>query len=312
MPRLEATVTACIPYHGGQRYILRAVGSLLAQTHRALQIVVVNDGDTQPPWDQLASLRDPRLICFNLTRNHGGPFFANAVVVNAVATPWFLVQEQDDWSDPRRVRQLLDRASAGNADVALSAQQFHRENADGSSTPLYVRWRHTGRGVCPACPRSPRCGECFVDTAITSEYRYRAPHAGLFRVDLLRRIGGYYAGLDLHFDSLLMNLLLMTGIVTHTSAPLYHRLLRMDSITHSAATGFGSSVSNEERNTVRALYTKCFAEYQRYLRGQIDSRQLTESIRRHCHARLTASDTQELAYETSRLRSHLAAHETLN
>ena len=312
MPSTEPTVTVCVPYHGGSRYIHRAVGSLLAQTHRALQVIVVNDGDTQPPWDRLAPLRDPRVIFFNLMRNHGGPFFANAVVANAIDTPWFLVQEQDDWSDPRRVQQLLKQASAGNADVAISAQQFHRENADGTSTPLSVRWKHTGRAVCPKCPPSPRCGECFVDTAITREYRYRAPHAGLFRVELLRRIGGYYAGLHLHFDALLMNLLFMTGTVTHTPAPLYHRLLRPDSITHSLSTGFGTSVSNEERRAVAALYQKCFAEYQRYLRGQISSQVLTESIRRHCHARLTTSDKQELAYETNRLRSYLAARRTMN
>jgi glycosyltransferase involved in cell wall biosynthesis len=305
MPPIEPTVTACIPYYGGKRYIRRAVESLLAQTRRDLRIVVVNDGDQAPPWDQLQSLRDPRLVFFDLMRNHGGPFFANAVVVNATNSPWFLVQEQDDWSDPARLQVLLQLASKNRADVALSAQFFHHENSDGTSTPVGRRWQYIGRSKCPSCKTARSCTECFVDTGITHRYRYRAPHAGLLRVDPLRRIGGYFAGLHLHYDSLLMNLLLMTGTVAHSPAPLYHRLLRADSITHSKTTGFGSKPSDLERGTVAALYEKSYTEYQRYLRGQIDSQKLTESIRFNCQSRLTTADRQELDFETNRLRQQL-------
>ena len=117
MPRPESPVTACIPYYKGKRYIRRAVQSLLSQTHGDLQVIVVNDGDCDPPWADLMSMRDPRLVCFDLQRNHGGPFFAYAVVANTVTSTWFLIQEQDDWSDPRRLQQLLHLAVARSADV---------------------------------------------------------------------------------------------------------------------------------------------------------------------------------------------------
>jgi len=307
MPRLEPTVTACIPYYAGKRYIRRAVEGLLAQTYRDLRIVVVNDGDMEPPWDQLAGLRDPRLIRFSLTRNHGGPFFANAVVNRAVSSPWFLVQEQDDWSDPRRVEFLLHLAATSQADAAVSAHVFHRENIDGSSTPVTVKWTHLGRRVCPICPSGSRCQQCFVDVELTQQYRHRAPHTGLFRADLLRRIGGYYAGLHLHFDSLLMNLVLMTGSIVHTTAPLYHRLLRPDSITHCPGTGFASRASWAERKTVAGLYEESYAEYRQYLRGQISSDKLATSIRQRCQSRVTQQDWNELAFETNRLSAHLSA-----
>lgn len=307
MPRLEPTVTACIPYYAGKRYIRRAVEGLLAQTYRDLRIVVVNDGDKEPPWDQLAGLRDPRLICFSLTRNHGGPFFANAVVIRTVSSPWFLVQEQDDWSDPRRVEFLLHLAATCQADAAVSAHVFHRENIDGGSTPVTVKWTHLGRRVCPICPPGSRCQQCFVDVELTHQYRHRAPHTGLFRSELLRRIGGYYAGLHLHFDSLLMNLILMTGSIVHTTAPLYHRLLRPDSITHCPGTGFASRASWSERKTVAGLYEESYAEYCQYLRGQISSDKLATSIRQRCQSRVTQQDWSELAFETNRLSTHLSA-----
>jgi len=310
MQRNEPTVTACIPYYAGKRYIRRAVEGLLAQTHRDLRIIVVNDGDTDPPWDQLACFRDPRLVLFSLTRNHGGPFFANAVVIHAISSPWFLVQEQDDWSDPRRIEHLLHLAITSHADAALSAQVFHRENVDGSSTPVTVKWTNLGRCVCPICPPGSRCQQCFVDVELTTQYRHRAPHTALFRSELLQRIGGYYAGLHLHFDSLLMNLVLMTGSIVHTKAPLYHRLLRPDSITHAPGTGFSSRASWAERKAIAKMYEDSFAEYQQYLRGQISSDKLAGAIRRRCHSRLTTHEWQELAYETKRLSAHLDACRT--
>lgn len=300
------SVTACIPYFGGKRYIRRAVESLLVQTHRDLHVIVVNDGDRDAPWDQLASIRDPRLIRFDLRRNHGGPFFANAVVVDAVASPWFLVQEQDDWSAPDRVRRLLHLVTTSGADVALSAQYFHQQHSDGISKPVGIRWSYIGRAVCPACRKGRSCQHCFVDIGLTAKYRYRAPHAGLFRLSLLRQIGGYYAGLRLHYDSLLMNLLLMTGTITHTPAPLYHRLLRPDSITHAKSTGFGSKTSNGERRLVIEMYEKAFADYQHYLRGHLSSEGLAQAIRRSCRENFPRVERQELAFESGRLRKWLA------
>ena len=307
MPRLEPTVTACIPYYAGKRYIRRAVEGLLAQTYPDLRIIVVNDGDKDPPWDQLSDLCDPRLVRFSLIRNHGGPFFANAVVIRTVTSPWFLVQEQDDWSDPHRVEYLLHHATTCYADAAISAQVFHRENLDGSSTPVTVKWTQLGRCVCPICPPGSDCQQCFVDIELTRQYRHRAPHTALFRADLLRRIGGYYAGLHLHFDSLLMNLVLMTGNVVHTTAPLYHRLIRPDSITHCPGTGFASRASWAERKIIAGLYENSFTEYQKYLRGEISSDKLASFIRRHCQSRLNSHDWHELAFETDRLSTHLSA-----
>jgi hypothetical protein len=104
-----------------------------------------------------------------------------------------------------------------------------------------------------------------------------------------------------------MNLLLMTGIVAHVADPLYHRLLRPDSITHSTATGFGTEPSNQERKTVAALYEKSYADYQRYVSGRINSNDLVSSIRARCQSRVTATERQELAMETARLRMRINA-----
>lgn len=55
-------VTAVVPYYRAHRYVGEAVGSLLGQTHRELDVVLVNDGSFDPEdrvLDELAA--DPRV-----------------------------------------------------------------------------------------------------------------------------------------------------------------------------------------------------------------------------------------------------------
>src|SRR5437588_10894426 len=67
----DARVTACIPYFQTRRYIRRAVESLLKQTYHNLTVVVVNDGDPEPPWRELADINDRRLVRVSLPYNFG-------------------------------------------------------------------------------------------------------------------------------------------------------------------------------------------------------------------------------------------------
>jgi hypothetical protein len=268
-------------------------------------VIVVNDGDEDRPWDLFDSISDPRLIRFDLLRNHGGPYFADAVVVNAAASTWFLIQEQDDWSEPDRITQLLQSAHERDADVAISAQLFHQEQPDGLTSPIGVRFSHCGAFDCPACGVGADCQRCFVDTGLTPQFRYRAPHAGLFSLDLLRSIGGYYAGLHIHFDSLLMNLILMVARLAHVPAPLYNRLLRPDSLTHQPETGFGSSLSNRERQTNAEIYDAAFAQYRRHVNNELSRQDLIRYIRNCCRSRVPYDEQEELEGEAERLRSLL-------
>jgi glycosyltransferase involved in cell wall biosynthesis len=294
----DTRVTACIPYYRGKRYIRRAVESLLAQTHRDLTIVVVNDGDPEPPWYQLAHIRDPRLVRFSLRRNHGGPFFANAVVLNASRSPYFLIQEQDDWSEPYRVSKLLTILKADHADFAISAQNFYEEADNGRLLFLGARWFSTAaNGVCLEGNRE----QMIVDHHLTKQYQHRAPHSGLFHAPALRRIGGYFAGLNLHYDSLLMNFLMMTGRMAHTRVVLYNRLLRKGSLTRSQHSGFRSEASKKEIRLIRTLYSRAFTAYECYLNGRLSSGSVVQSIRDLMLPLVSDRTRQELVAESTRL-----------
>ena len=288
-------VTACIPYFRCKRYIARAVESVLAQTHRNLTVLVVNDADPEPPWRELAHIRDPRLVCFSLKAKHG-PFFATEVVLKAISSPYLLIQDSDDWSSPERVERLLIRLEQDGSDLAVSTQPVYEEY-NGRYALHSVRW--SGASDALADKRF------FVDRRVTAQFRYRVPHHGLFRTASLRKIGGYYAGVPTKYDTLLTNLILMTGKVSHEPAGLYHRLRRHESLTHSSMTGIGSDQGRSEVASMRQIYQTCFPYYSAFLVGRVNSQDLEMHIRRVCLNCVSHVDSKRLDEESQRLASWL-------
>jgi glycosyltransferase involved in cell wall biosynthesis len=294
----DTRVTACIPHFRCQRYLRRAVQSLLDQSHRNMEVFVVNDGDPQPPWDVLADIRDPRLIRFDLQSNRG-PYFATQVVLSATSTPYFLIQDADDWSSPRRVERLLDALQRDRSDLAVSAEPQFLEHPSGSLV-VDVRWRKDSR--------KPDDGNFIVHHRLTPSYKYRAPHHGLFRTGSLRAIGGYYCGLRISYDTLLPNLILMMGRISHVPDPLYFRQLRPESLTHGSSTGIGSANATRESAIQRHLYRSCFYYYQFFKAGRLTLSQLTACIRAVCAANITPAEHRDLIVERNRLSALLLQH----
>ncbi|MBZ5624731.1 MAG: glycosyltransferase family 2 protein [Acidobacteriia bacterium] len=298
----DRRVVVSIPQFKCKAHVRQAVDSLLQQTHRNLTVVVANDGDTDPPWEELASIHDVRLVRFELKRNRG-PYFATSVVLHAADAPYLLIQDADDWSDPRRVSLLLAAVERDRSDFAVSAQSLYAQS--GASLHLSdVRWVESSTAPVPP-------GRFIVNPCLTSEYRYRAPHHGLFRCHALRDVGAYYAGFRLSYDRLLTNLMLMTGRVSHVTVSLYCRLIRADSITHSPLTGWNSEMGRHEFEIGQTFYGPCFERYREYLGGRLSHTALLSFIRKTTEQHVTEAERSELHSEVQRLRALLVERQSI-
>jgi glycosyltransferase involved in cell wall biosynthesis len=270
-------VVVTVPYYGCREYVGAAVASVLAQTHENLVVVVVNDGDPEPPWDVLSDVDDRRLVRFDLPRNRGR-YFADQVVLQATDAPFLLIQDADDWSEPRRVEVLLRELRQAHAAAAFSASFRCSKvaRADGMRQPF---------------------GPGFV---------HRGNFTGLYRTEALRAVGGFYAGFRVGFDSFVVNAVGMTAPVAVCDEPLYHWRSRPDSLTAAPDTGGGSDLRRRELRAMRRLYTEAFAAYREYLDGVIDRDELRRGIRERSETRVAPRARRELAEQSSRLAAVLA------
>lgn len=211
------TVTVSVPYFGCPSTVNRAVRSVLDQTYQNTRVVVVADGDDTcyVALDEFTD--DPRLTIFSLGENHGR-YYADNVVLNATPDNWFTVHDADDWSEPEWLSELVECAITRNVSAAFSPQVIHHSN-----------YRKTE-------PVNPLLESDQVITRLTQ----LAHHAGLYRTQTLRAIGGYHPGYRIGYDTMIVCLVRLISRCAASTIPRYHRVSRPGSLTTSTRTGFGS------------------------------------------------------------------------
>lgn len=205
--------------------LLRAVRSVLGQTHRDLTLVVVDDASTRPLPDLPD---DPRLVVFRLPVNRGR-YFADRVVLESAPPGAFAVHDSDDSTDPEHLARLLDALPAG----------------EGSAIGPY--WRSDAA--------SARVIEPNLSALDAASFRHVVHWgAALSTVERMRRAGGLLPHPRLGFDTLHTLLIAMTGPVAVVDHPTYLWDRRSGSLTSSRETGFGS----RERQQAKARLVRIF------------------------------------------------------
>lgn len=277
----ERSVTVSLPYSRCRPFLRRAVESILGQTHGDLTLIVLNDGDVPEPWDLLADIKDSRLVQFDLDANRGR-YFADAVALAATSDQYFLVHDADDWSESDRIALLYEGIREHDAGAAFSAVFEHGEG----------RQQKRSFGNCTA-PPPPRLSH------ITH-------HVGLYRTRALRAIGGYYGGFRFGYDTLLVGLLSLTVRLAYTDVPLYHHVMRSDSLRNSAETGIGSSARRTVQARLSALYDQAYCGFREYVSGQRSLDELCRLTATVARTNVTAQDARALDVQSARLCARLA------
>jgi glycosyltransferase involved in cell wall biosynthesis len=115
----------------------RCIGSLLGQTHRNIEVIVVNDASTDGTFRILGDLaaRDNRLRVENLEQNVG-VHAARRVGVRASRGNFIGFADSDDWMAPGMYAHLLQEAQRSGADIVICGADCVSE--DGLPLPAKV------------------------------------------------------------------------------------------------------------------------------------------------------------------------------
>lgn len=106
-----ARVTAVVPYHRAHPYVGEAVGSLLGQTHRDLEVVLVNDGSFAPEDDLLTELADDPRVRVVHQLNKGDAAARNLGIALAEGD-YLMMFDADNVLEPEFVARALELHAA--------------------------------------------------------------------------------------------------------------------------------------------------------------------------------------------------------
>ena len=99
-------ITVLMPVFNGASHLRAAIDSILAQTHRAFEFLIVDDGSTDATPQILATYQDSRIRVERFERNRGLSAALNHGLQLAAA-PLIARQDADDVSHPRRLAAQL-------------------------------------------------------------------------------------------------------------------------------------------------------------------------------------------------------------
>ena len=115
---LNPLVSIIIPSYNIAPYIGHCLKSILVQTYKNLQIIVVNDGSTDETLavvEKVAS-DDSRIVIIN--KPNEGVSVARNYGIEAAAGDYIMFVDGDDWIDENMVESLVDRAIQYNVDFS--------------------------------------------------------------------------------------------------------------------------------------------------------------------------------------------------
>lgn len=116
----QPLVSIILPTYNRGEYIERAIKSVLEQTYKNIELIIVNDGssDDTPKILSEISARDPRIIILTNKTNLGLVKTLNKGVKNARGKYIARIDDDDIWSDSEKLKKQV-RFLEGNPDYIL-------------------------------------------------------------------------------------------------------------------------------------------------------------------------------------------------
>ena len=210
-------VSVIIPLYNKRKTIRRAIDSILAQSERDLEVIVVDDGSTDGSSHEVSACVDSRvrLVC---QENQGPGAARNAGVRAAQADTIAFLDADDEWS-PRYLERSLGLLDQQNGSVlaVCSACMYLPDGT--SSVELWAR-RGLSDGVHGLTPdTSPGLAIALL--------AFMWPCSTVIRRGTLTRFGGFFSKYRCLYgeDSFLFLKLLLNGNMYVNLSPLarYHR-----------------------------------------------------------------------------------------
>lgn len=178
------SVTVVMPAYNAERWIARAIESVLAQTLPEWELIVVNDGSTDETGAVVRGFDDPRIRLFN--QSNGGAAHARNVGLRHSRGQYVALLDADDWFEPRHLQRttaFLDEHS----ECSLVGTNYHYINFKGEKIlgckPGEIMGR-AGDGVIPDYFRATMRNRCFPITCGAMFRRERIQELGEFDATL--------------------------------------------------------------------------------------------------------------------------------
>lgn len=126
---IDSLISVVIPVHNSEEYVNRCIDSILKQTYKKLEVIIVNDG-SDGNIKEIAEeyMRLDNRVKYYEHQCSKGSFQARCTGMQYAAGDYFAFVDSDDWICEDYYRILLDKAIQEDADIVTADfVEIHRE-----------------------------------------------------------------------------------------------------------------------------------------------------------------------------------------
>lgn len=110
-------ISVILPVYNGEKYIKKAIESVLSQTLTDFQLIIVNDGSTDGTLDIINEFRDNRITLIN--QKNLGPGASRNRAFQKVTSEYVMFLDADDWYCKEALEIAYNQAKANNTDMTF-------------------------------------------------------------------------------------------------------------------------------------------------------------------------------------------------
>lgn len=233
----DILVSVIVPVYNVEEYLGRCVDSILEQTYRNLEVILVDDGakDTSGSICDAYAQRDPRVQVIH--KENGGLSSARNAGIDIAQGAYLKFVDSDDWLEPDAVEVLLSQALAAGVELVVGG-----------------RWdvsAKTGKKEKGLCPRQQEVvsGAELVSRIFRWDHCDSSACDKLFHSRLFREVR-FPLGVVCEDVPVMYRIALDAGRAALTDKPLYNYFHRSGSISY---TGISEKSFHFSRHTAQIL-----------------------------------------------------------
>ena len=134
---MQDKVSIIVPVYNGEKYLEQCLKSIINQTHKNIQIIVVNDGSKDGSANIINKYKssDSRIIV--VEQENKGAGTARNVGLNMSVADWIMFVDVDDMLEYDAVENLLNNVDQ-NTDIVLSRIYLLKNNKKIESKSIYL------------------------------------------------------------------------------------------------------------------------------------------------------------------------------
>ena len=202
-------VSICVPVYNAEKTIRQCLDSLLAQTFRDVEILIINDGSTDKTKAICEEFveRDKRITLYN--KENGGSASARQFALEVLSGQYMCSVDADDYTEPDLVEKMYSVAISEGSDIVMCNSWYEYPN--GISKLAY-------------CGKSVFAGNVELINEVLVDKISGALWNKLYKVDFINKNKiSFEEGINLGEDFLFFLKALQHPLkLTYLPEPLYH------------------------------------------------------------------------------------------